>query len=49
MVLPLCKLNNLWPFQGLRPLSLHNAMPLGHYLYSKCDLDYTDESLKEHI
>ena len=25
----------LWPFQGLRPLSLHNGAPLGHYLYNK--------------
>ena len=24
----------LRPFQGLRPLSLHNGAPLGHYLYN---------------
>ena len=24
----------LRPFQGLRPLGLHNGAPLGHYLYN---------------
>ena len=30
-------LMTLWPFQALRPLSLHIGVPLGHYLYGKYD------------
>ena len=33
VALSLCKLNDPLALQGLRPLSLHNGGPLGHYLY----------------